>query len=166
MDVRPYSGIPAIARLGETLSQVTSRTTFPYVKVPLSEDPSLEKLNFTEGLHFTTLGIHVYFRRMGVTLIVAQEPFRGVIANKKIKLFSFAVPPVENWETHLFKELGLPDTRASGGRFGSEILFYEWGDISYNRMGPNQIAIYRDPEIKTYRQTNFGRELSLFPQKK
>ena len=70
--------------------------------------------------------------------------------------------PPNGWEEYLVRELGDPVLRASGGTFGSEALFYAWGDISYNHSGPNEIAIYKDPDIITYRQSNFGRDMRLF----
>jgi hypothetical protein len=44
-------------------------------------------------------------------------------------------------------------------------MFYPWGDISYNRMGTNELAIYRDPSISSFRQKHFGRDLgAIFKQ--
>ena len=160
-----YTGAPGIARLGESLSSVTSNTKYAYERHSIASDSPLGKLGFIEFIQMREVGSKVYFRRDGVGMILAQEPFRGIIKGKKVHLFSFSVPPVSNWESHLIKELGPPDARASGGRFGSEGLFYNWGDISYNRMGTNEVALYRNPELTKYRLTNFGRELQLFPSK-
>lgn len=160
-----YTGIPGVASLGDTYNSVTENSKYPYERVDVDPTSELGKLGFNEFVHFKTLGTRVYFKRDGVGFITAQEPFKGTIKGKKINLFSFSVPPVANWESHLIKELGQPDARASGGRFGSEGLFYNWGDISYNRMGPNELALYRNPELSKYRLTNFGRELTLFPTK-
>ena len=73
---------------------------------------------------------------------------------------------MDDWEKLITRQLGPPVLRVSGGRLNSQSLFYPWGDISFNNMGPNQLALYRDAEVGKYRQNDFGRELQLFPESK
>jgi len=163
LELSLYTGIPGVARIGETYQQVTQNASFPWETYQIPPEPAYTKLGFTEAIVFKSVGTRVYFRRGGAALITAQEPFRGQIKSKNIRLFAFSVPVVADWEDLLLKELGQPDARASGGRFSSEGLYYSWGDISYNRMGPNEIALYRDTELAKFRMKNFGRELQLMP---
>lgn len=165
LELSLYTGIPGLASLGQTQKQVEKIAKIPFERVSIEPDTPLGKLRFTEVFLFKSIGTKVYFKRDGAGLITAQEPFKGTIKGKKVKLFAFSVPPVSDWETLLIKELGPPESRSSGGRFGSEALYYNWGDMSYNRMGPNEIALYRNPELSKYRLTNFGREVELFPLK-
>jgi len=160
-----FTGVPGVARLGDSVKQTSDNADFAFTESSVEPDSDLGKLGFTSLFHFKDIGTRVYFRRDGVALITAQEPFKGVIKGKKVRLFSFSVPVISDWDALLVRELGPPDTRSSGGRFGSEALYYSWGDISFNRMGPNEIALYRTPEIGKYRLKNFGRELQLFPSK-
>jgi hypothetical protein len=163
LELSLYTGIPGVARLGETYQKTTQNAAYAWESIGVPQEPAYEKLGFTDVVYFKAVGTRVYFRRGGVAMIVAQEPFKGIIKSKNIHLFAFSVPPVSDWEAHLLKELGMPEARASGGRFSSEGLFYSWGDISYNRMGPNEIALYRDSELSKFRTNNFGRELKFFP---
>lgn len=166
MEISLFTGIPGVARIGESFTEVNQRKVHPHERLDFKDDPEIVKLKITDALVFPTLGTKIYFRRTGAVLIVSQEPFKGSIKNKKIRLFSFSVPAVSDWGELLLRELGQPQARASGGRFGSEGLFYSWGDLSYNRMGPNQLALYRDLEVGKYRLNNFGREVQMFPGQK
>lgn len=165
LELSLFTGIPGVASLGQTQKQVEASAKVPFERNEIAASSPLGKLHFSEVFVFKSIGTKVYFKRDGVGMITSQEPFKGSIKGKKIKLFAFSVPPVNDWETLLVKELGTPESRASGGRFGSEALYYNWGDVSYNRMGPNEIALYRNPELSKYRLTNFGREVELFPMK-
>lgn len=165
IEVSLFTGIPGVGRLGESMKQVADHTQFAFTEAQVDPESELGKIGVGTVYVFKDVGAKVYFKRDGVAMITTQEPFKGVIKGKKIRLFTFSVPPVSDWESLLLKELGAPQSRASGGRLGSEGLFYNWGDISYNRMGPNELALYRNPEITSYRLKNFGRELQLFPGK-
>jgi hypothetical protein len=160
-----FTGIPGIGRIGDSQKQIREGARYPFEEMSLEADSELGKLGVGLAFVFKEIGTKIYFKRDSVILITAQEPFKGFVKGKKIKLFAFSTPPVKDWEDLLLKELGVPESRASGGRFGSESLFYGWGDISFNRMGPNELALYRNAEISKYRLKNFGRELQLFPSK-
>ncbi len=164
MEVSIFTGVPGLARIGQSARDVEQNASHPFQRQPVDKTTELGKMGFSEVFIFKDIGSKVYFRRDGVGLITMQEPFKGRIKGKNIKLFSFAVPPVANWETLLIKELGEPEGRSSGGRLGSEGLFYSWGDLSYNRMGPNELALYRNADLAKYRLKNFGREIELFPK--
>jgi hypothetical protein len=166
LELSLYTGIPGVARLGESYQQITQSAAHPFEKIDMSDEAELSKVGFVDGIHFKKIGTRVFFKRAGAGMIVVQEPFKGTVKSKGLSLFSFSVPPVSDWESLLIKELGQPEARAAGGRFASEGLFYNWGDISYNRMGPNEIALYRDPELTKFRMNNFGREIKLFPDAK
>ncbi len=146
-DLSLYSGIRGVASLGDSESQMLQRSRSRATKIPTNEEPGLEKLHLTHSYLFKDIGTSVYFRGGHVAMITAQEPFRGSVQGKTLKLFSFTAPTGKTWGDVLARELGEPLARASGGKFGSEALFYSWGDISYNRMGPNQIALYRDNDL-------------------
>lgn len=166
IEVSLYTGVPGLAKLGESYTTVTTNTKHKYVKFPIEPTSELGKLGYTQEFEFKQLGARVYFKRDGVGMITLQEPFKGQIKGKKIKLFSISPPPGYNWETQLEKEFGEPEARASGGKLGSNGMFYNWGDVSYNRMGPNQLSLYRNKELQEYRLKNFGRDLVLYPQPK
>lgn len=161
MEVSLYFGVDQLVRLGDTESAVHKRSHFDIKKSAVS-DSELTSLRFTDQLEFPDLGVHAYLRYNRVALLEIQEPFRGVVHGKRMELFPFATQTGQNWEEMLVRQLGTPTSEASGGRLSSNSLFYTWGDISYNAMGPNQLAIYRDPDIAKYRQKNFGRMLKLF----
>ena len=164
-DVSLYSGLRDIVTLGDSETQVLQRARGAPERMQISNDPGLLKLRFSHLFNFRENGTRVYFRHGRVALIAAQEPFRGKVQGKRLTLFKFGPPPENTWEEVLTRELGEPLARASGGRFGSEAFFYPWGDISYNRMGPNEIALYRDPDVSRYRLKNFGREVKFFKSK-
>jgi hypothetical protein len=166
-DLNLYSGIRQLVALGDAEAQVKSKVKFDFERQDYKEDTrsiamTLSRLNITHSYKYSDLGTTVYFRDKRVVLIELQPPFKGEIQGKKMTLFDFKVPGDKTWEDILVRKLGGPVARASGGKFGSEALFYSWGDVSYNRMGLNQVALYRDPGISRYRQKNFGRDLKLF----
>ncbi len=164
LEVNLYSGVPEFAKLGDSEGQLLDRSKKikPEITDLTRKITSEDKLSFTKILTFKPLGMRVYFRHGRVALIELQEPFRGAIQGKKLQVFSFATPTGGSWEETLIKEFGNPVVRASGGRFGSEAFFYSWGDISFNRMGPNELAIYRDTDLSAFRQKAFGRDVKFF----
>lgn len=161
-----YSGVRNFVSLGDNEADVKRLTQYPYVQEDVSpEGPtaSLAEIKVSHLFFYKDLGSKVYFREGRVVLMEIQEPFRGVITGKTIKLFQFeARADAKSWSEVLEREFGPATARGSGGRFAAEALYYPWGDISYNRMGPNEIALYTDPTIAQYRQRNFGREIRLF----
>lgn len=165
MDINLYSGIRNFVRLGIPEDVLKKNTSFPAERVEIqSRSPaaSLEQVEVTHYLDFRTVGTKVYFRQDRAVLIEIQDPFKGKIQGKNLDLFQMSKPEKGSWEASLERIFGGPVARASGGSFGEECLFYPWGDISYNRNGPSQLALYRDQSISRYRQKSFGRELRLF----
>lgn len=160
LEVNLYNGIEKVARLGDNEAQVKQRAVESFDKEAAPD--YLKKLGFDNVAVFPNLGVKVYFQLGRAALIEMQPPFKGHIQGKSLTIFNLTPPAGKNWETDLIKEFGTPYMRASGGRFSSEALFYPWGDVSYNRSGPNEIAIYRLPEIGRWRATDFGREVQLF----
>jgi hypothetical protein len=165
MTIQLFSGIRDFVRLGDTEGDVKRFTRFPFVQEEVPVDPptaTLRAVDVTHLYHFKEAGTKIYFREGRVVLIEIQEPFKGVIQGKGLKLFQFELRQDKSWADLIERELGTSVARGSGGRFGAEALYYPWGDISYNRMGPNEVALYTDPAISLYRQKNFGREIRLF----
>lgn len=163
-EVNLYSGIPEFAKLGDSEETLKDRTK--RLEPEISELPprtvASDQPNFTKVYYFRDYGLRAFFQAARVALIQLQDPFRGTIQGKKLQIFSFAPPEGASWEDLLIREFGTPVVKASGGRFGSEGFFYSWGDISFNRMGPNELAIYRDSLISNFRQKNFGRDVKFF----
>jgi len=164
MDLNIYAGIDDLVRLSDTETQIATRTKRERKKIDLGDNTEFKALRLAYLLHFKDAGVKAYFRNGRVALLEVQEPFHGTIQNKRIKIFPFNIPTGGSWEEALKREFGAPQASVSGGRLGSQALFYSWGDISFNGMGPNQIALYRDAEISTYRQNNFGRVVEFFPK--
>ena len=166
LDVNLYSGVPEFAKLGDSEGQLIERSK--KIKPEITDIPRQvsatgeDRLSFNKIFFYKPVGMRVYMRHGRVALIELQEPFRGSIQGKKLQVFSFAAPSGESWEDALVKEFGNPVVRASGGRFGSEAFFYSWGDVSFNRMGPNELAIYRDNDLSNLRQKSFGRDVKFF----
>lgn len=165
-DLSLYSGIRSLVSLGDTEAQMRQRSELAPERTPASAEPGLEKAGISHIFTFKDRGTRVYFKGGRAVWIAMQEPFRGTIQGKKLKIFTFAAPGEKTWEEILVRELGEPSARAAGGRLGSEALFYPWGDISYNKMGPNEVALYRDQEIARMRLRNFGRDVKFFPSEK
>lgn len=160
MEINLYSGIDSVAQLGDTEAQVLSRArSKPEIE---TSTPEAQAQGFQQIFNFRELGVRVYFRTGYVALIEVQEPFKGSIVGKKLRLFTFTLPPGESWEAVLVKELGTPQNRAEGGRLGSNALMYAWGDIAFNRMGPNELALYRESNAAKFREKNFGRVVRFF----
>ncbi len=160
-----FAGIRNFVSLGDTEPDVKRLTQYPFGQEnTAAEGPnaSLAEIKVTHLFYYKGIGTKVYFREGRVVLLEIQEPFKGVVMGKTIKLFQFEARPDKSWGEVLEREFGPSTARGSGGRFGAEALYYPWGDISYNRMGPNEMALYTDPAIAQYRQRNFGREIRLF----
>ncbi|MBI4404342.1 MAG: hypothetical protein HY537_09290 [Deltaproteobacteria bacterium] len=161
LEINLYGGIDQVARLGDTESKVLQRAAWAERKTVTPPQETAE-YSFGPVYFFPDAGMRVYFRFGYVALIEVQEPFNGPVHGKKLRLFSFSTAPGDSWEETLRKEFGPPNLHADGGRLGSQALFYSWGDIAFNRMGPNQVALYRDPAVLKYRQKYFGRVVTLF----
>lgn len=167
-DLNLYSGIRQLVALGASEGQVKQAVKYASEKQTFESDGdpatsmTLARISISHSLIYPEIGTKVYFREGRVVLIEVQPPFKGKVQGKKLELFAFKLPGDKSWEDILVRKLGGPIARASGGKFGSEALFYPWGDVSYNRMGLNELALYRDPAISRYRQKNFGRDLKLF----
>lgn len=164
LEVNLYSGVQGVAKIGDSESQLLDRGKRwnPEVIDGGRQVSGERATNWSKVYAFKDLGMKVYFVAGRVALIELQEPFRGKIQGKKMQIFSFAPPEGSSWEDTIVKEFGTPQVKASGGRFGAEAFFYAWGDISFNRMGPNELAIYRDREISPIRQKSFGRDVKFF----
>jgi hypothetical protein len=162
-EVSLFTGLSKVVKLGDPVSITLKQNPQGYEKISISDSDELKSLKIEEGLAYPGLGLKIYYRHSGAALILLQEPFAGKIRSKKIALFPFEPSPVGTWEEYLVKELGIPDFTVTGGRLNSKALFYPWGDISFNAMGPNQLALYRDNKIAKYREKNFGRELQIMP---
>ncbi len=163
MDINLYSGVPQIALLGDTASIVRTRLPPDPKKKDLKDVPELAALGFSEMYdNSAETGMRIYIRRGRVALIEIQEPFHGNVRGKKLNLFSLSKPDAGTWSEMLIQQFGTPQQQASGGRLNSQAFFYPWGDISFNGQGPNEIALYRDPQLLSYRQHNFGRVVKFF----
>lgn len=162
LQVSLYSGVEEVVRLGDLESDIQARSKEVSERVDLSSNADAQEAQFSHLLHFKAIGIRAYFRHSRVALIEIQEPFRGEVRGKRLKIFPFAAQQGRSWDEVIMRELGEPTMRVSGGRLSSEALFYSWGDISFNGMGPNEIALYRQAEVGTFRQKNFGRVIKLF----
>ncbi len=162
LELSLHTGIRQLVNVGDSEEKVMERSQWKPERVDLSKDPGVDRVKFSHMLFFKEIGTRAYFRNGRVALIEVQDPFKGVIQGKKIEVFKLANSSPETWDQVLIGELGQPNMRAGGGTFGSEALYYGWGDISFNGSGPNEIAIYRDPEIIKFRQTSFGRKINLF----
>ncbi len=162
LELSLYSGIRQIVNIGDPEDKVLrAAPQWTPERVDLSADPGVDRVKFSHMLFFKEIGTRAYFRNGRVALIEVQDPFEGVVQGKKLRVFRMS-PTTPSWEANLITELGMPSARAGGGTFGSEALYYEWGDVSFNGSGPNEIAIYRDPVIAKYRQNHFGRKIKLF----
>lgn len=162
MEISLFSGIEGLARIGDTESIVRGRSKHMFKSTTV--DPEMKGIGFEKILELNEIGVKLYFRHSIIALIEIQDPFQGIIIGKKTRLFPFSIATGEGWEETLIKEFGRPDQHSTGGRFSSQAFYYQWGDVAFNRMGPNQLAIYRDPNVLKFRQKNFGRTLKLFAQ--
>lgn len=161
-ELSPYTGVANLVKLGDPLGVTLKQIQKKWVEI-LIKKPELRELKIEQGIHFPDLGIKVFYRNKKAVLILFQEPFQGLLRTSNIKLFPFESAPQGSWEDYLIKKLGKPKWIVTGGRLNSKGLYYSWGDISFNAMGPNQIALYRDPAFLKYREKDFGREISLSP---
>lgn len=165
LELSLYTGIRQLVNIGDTEEKVLSNTAFRPQREEFTEADravAMDRPPFSHALYFKSIGTRAYLRNGKVALIEVQDPFKGVVQGKKIEVFKLQPAGPLPWDQALIVELGWPNSRASGGAFNSEALYYSWGDISFNASGPNEIAIYRDPEIVKFRQQRFGRKLKLF----
>jgi hypothetical protein len=161
--VSRYSGIVGVVQIGDTEKAVLARLKWENKRTELPKDHQLAKIRFTHMLSFPDGGIRAYFRNERVALLEIQDPFQGEIQGTRLSVFKPSSAQPEKWDEVLQQELGrMPRARAGNGSFGSEALFYDWGDIAFGKSGPQEMAIYRDPEIAKYRQTNFGRKIEMW----
>jgi hypothetical protein len=163
LELSLYSGIRQLVNINDPEEKILKRSAWTPERTDLSQDPGVDRVKFSHMLFFKEIGTRAYFRNGRVALIEIQDPFQGVVQGKKLSVFKLEkASPTTTWDDILTNEFGPPNFRSGGGTFSSEDLFYSWGDISYNANGPNEIAIYRDPEIVKYRQNSFGRKINLF----
>lgn len=162
LELSLYSGIRQLVNIGDTEEKVLSRSTWKPERVDMTNDPGVDRVKFSHMLFFKEIGTRAYFRNGRVALIEVQDPFQGVVQGKKLSVFKMSSSAPSSWDQIIIGELGSPNSRAGGGTFGSEALYYSWGDVAFNGNGLNEIAIYRDPEIAKFRQTTFGRKINLF----
>ncbi len=160
-EINLYTGVPGVARLSETFQQVTEKTKYKWQKLEIPEDLA-KKIGVTDGIAFSGLGINVFFKRKSAVAIVLQPPFKGKVMNKRIAIFDHN-GDIQEWDKHILKEFGAPNAKASGGRLNSEIVFHSWGDLTATRVGPIEMTLYRDADIKNYRMNNFSTGQALFP---
>lgn len=162
-EINLYTGIPGVVRLGETYQQVTDKAKYKWEKLEIDENLK-KKSGITEGVTFPSLGISIFFKRKSTAIIIMNAPFKGNVMNKKISVFHKNADTNE-WDKHVLKEFGTPEAKASGGRLNSELSIYSWGDITLTRVGPIEMTMYRDSEVKNYRMNNFSSGQALFPSK-
>lgn len=163
MLISRYSGVVGIAQIGDSEAAILSRVKWQSKKSPLPKNHALTKIRFSHMVAFPESGIRAYFRNDKVALLEIQDPFLGEIQGTRLRVFLLTNTKQEKWEDVLQAELGRqPRARYGNGKLNSEAFFYDWGDIAFNASGPNEIAVYRDPEIAKYRQTNFGRKLEMW----
>jgi hypothetical protein len=162
LTVSLYFGIEPWVRLGDSQSQVMSRLRGQWDKLDISGNAELAAAGVTEALKLSDHGVKAYFRNDRVVLIELQSPFEGKIQGRKVVLFPYQGRALASWEETLKRDFGPPNSQASGGGLGSDCFFYSWGDISFNNVGANQLALYRDASIAAYRQKNYGRVLKIF----
>ena len=163
LELSLYSGIRGVVNINDTEDKLLENKQYHPEKTDLSNEPGVDRIKFTHMLFFKEIGTRAYFRNGRVALIEIQDPFQGTIQGKKLKVFKLAnATPDDSWDRILIAEFGQPTQRMGGGSFSSEAMYYGWGDIAFNAKGPNEIAIYRDPEISKYRQTGFGRKIKIF----
>ncbi len=160
LQINLYSGVVGIARLGDPESE-NSPSEWKCEREEIAPDSDLGGLNFTSTCHYRELGIQTYFRFGRLSLMEIQEPFHGIIRGMDFDLFSLGNVGGGTWHDALVRKFGAPVAEASGGRLSSEALFYDWGDIAYNGAGINQLSLYHEPKVRTYRNQNFGRVLDL-----
>jgi hypothetical protein len=162
MELSLYSGIRQVVNINETEEKALERGTYKPERVDLSAEPGVDRVKFSHLLFYKEVGVRAYFRNGRVALIEVQDPFQGNVQGHRLPIFKLTNADPDHWDRMLIAELGVPNARMGGGNFGSEALYYSWGDISFNAKGPNEIAVYRDPEIAKYRQTSFGRKIKIF----
>lgn len=159
------SGIPDVVVLGDSEQQVLKHLPAQPERAPATIFTGPDAIKMNEIWSYPDQGLRLYFLNSRVEMIELQQPFLGKVRGTLVRVFQFERPKDTPWDEFIIKGFGEPIARAAGGKFGSEALFYPWGDISYNSMGPNQVALYKTPEIQNYRLNNFGKSLQLFQTK-
>lgn len=162
MNLSLHSGIEELVRLNDTEAQMEARSLVRGKKNDIAASSELGGLRFSHYIEFTSAGTKAYFRNGRVALIEIQDPFRGAIIGRKLPLFPFNRVEDRTWEDTLVREFGTPMEKSSGGRLSSDLLLYNWGDVAFNGLGPNQFAVYRDDDIATYRKRHFGRVIRFW----
>ena len=155
------SGIQDVAVIGDSQEQVMKHIAERPDRAPASVFAGEGAARFNEIWSYPDMGLRLYFLNKRVEMIELQQPFLGKVRGTLVKVFQFQRPQGVPWDEFVIRAFGTPAAKAAGGQFGSEALFYSWGDISFNSMGPNQVAIYKTPEIQTYRINNFGKTFQL-----
>jgi hypothetical protein len=163
MELRLYTGIKDIARLGDSETEFTNhiKTLKSEKKAPTNES-KLDKIGFTQCYDLPESGILVCLRQGRVALVEVRPPFFGTVMGKNFKVFGFSIPSNKTWDQVLLRQFGDPVVKATGKGLGTEIYFYSWGDVTYNRLGPTEMAIYRDADVGNLRQKNTGKVMRLF----
>jgi len=166
MEINLFSGMPMVAKLGDSEKQFLERATkFGPEKAEVVRNSASEGIKLSGIYALKDYGMRVYLRNGRVAMIELQDPFRGGVVGKKVKVFNLSTSGNSPWEKILIREFGIPTVRAAGGRLSSEAFFYSWGDVSFNKMGPNEIALYRDWDLANLRQKSFGRNVKFFKDK-
>jgi hypothetical protein len=157
-------GIPDLVVLGDSEEQVRKHIEAKPDRAPASQffEPGAFRIN--DVWSYGDMGLRLYFLNGRVEMIELQQPFLAKVRGTWVRVFQFERAQGTSWDEVIVKGFGTPKARAAGGQFGAEALFYSWGDITYNSMGPNQVALYKTPEIQAYRLNNFGKLLRLFQQ--
>lgn len=159
MEVLLNSGIRQIVSIGDLEQDVLRRMPWNHSSEKF-EGQAKEGGEFSHALDYTDVGAKIYFNKKRVAMIEIREPFRGKVQGRQMELFVFNPLAGQTWDEVLMRKLGAPIARASGGRFGSESLYYDWGDVLFNRRRPYQLSIYQDSEIRRARQRIFSREIT------
>ncbi len=161
-EVSLYTGIPEVARLGESYRSLTKNIKIPFTPIDVTKDPMLLQSGIVSGIDFESIGAKVYFKQGISCLIMLQPPFKGVIKTKQVQLFDTPKPSTMNWKELIIKELGQPTTQGTGSILGGDVYYYPWGDIEISRIGLRQLMLYRDRSILEYRQALKTNVIKLF----
>ncbi len=162
----PSGTVNGIVHLGQLDSEIleASKAYEPREWKLIPAD--LNYKQFTQVIEISTLGISVYLRNRRAALIVIGRPFKGQIANHSLPLFEFGKSKQGSWSRTLSQKFGEPQAKASGGSFNSEAHFYTWGDVTFNRNGLSEVALYRGNAISVHRQESFGKEIKSLISKR
>jgi len=162
LQVDLYSGVSEIALIGETQTEFDQHRRLILDRGPASSPGGLESVGVSQVFDYSNVGTRVFMKAGRVAMISMRRPFRGEIENKKMTLFETNRPRDKTWKEVLIEKLGNPIHEITAGIIGTSGLFYAWGDVAYNAMGPNEIALYRDYEIAKYRKDHLGEDVQIF----